>query len=537
MTATNEMDALYFSTFEQVKSDEFDFIVIGAGAYGSSFAHRLLQLDSKAKILIVEKGNYLIPDHIQNIPPTYINLNTTTGIRPWVYKGTPNLNFMPQIPYVGGRALFWNAWTPQPDQTEMPDWPEEAIDRLNSQWYETGEYMGRRYSLKTPGNQNDSLQATMRERLFSQIANISGASPQQSPSGLDSAMATGQGVPPEEWAKFSPISVLVSDIQAYPTRLKVVINAEVEKLIEKDNRISEIQTVAGTLKVGKANVILACNTLEAGFILTRSFPKDPLAGKNLCGHIRSWLAARVPADAVPGLTNQLQAVAYYVSGKDKTTNRLMHTHVSVVHNPTPRESLDVLYRILPDASTPEAVKTYQDPKYVVFMLHSMGEFLGEPSAKSWNYVTTTSNGESEVSIQMRPTDERFWDAMDKMTYDVMKALVGNAPIEYQHNQSDGSFTWEPEPPASIRNQGLVHEAGTLWMGDDAKTSVTRPDGRMHQFTNIYGLGSMLFPRPGSWNPTLTGVAQSFALAAQLANNLNATPNEKKLLHPRLAVPV
>ena len=94
MTATNEMDALYFSTFEQVKNDQFDFIVIGAGAYGSSFAHRLLQLDSKAKILIVEKGNYLIPDHIQNIPPTYIKLNTTTGIRPWIYTGTPNLNFM-----------------------------------------------------------------------------------------------------------------------------------------------------------------------------------------------------------------------------------------------------------------------------------------------------------------------------------------------------------------------------------------------------------------------------------------------------------
>lgn len=522
MTDRNEIDTLYFSTFDQIKNDQFDFIVIGAGAYGTSFAHRLLQLDAKAKILIIEKGNFLIPDHIQNIPPTYINLNTTVGTRPWLYKGTPNLNFMPQIPYIGGRALFWNAWTPQPDRTEMPDWPDDAIERLNREWYETGEYMGRRYTLKTPGNDNDSLQVTMRNRLFSQIANIQGADPQQSPSELDSAMATGQGVPPEEWAKFSPISVLVGDVQAYPTRLKVAVNAEVEKLIEKDGAISEIQTVAGNLNVGKATVILACNTLEAGFILTRSFPKDPLVGKNLCGHIRSWLAARVPATAVPGLTNQLQAVAYYLSGEDKETGRLMHTHISVIHNPTPKESMDVLYRILPDASTPEAVETYQDPKYVVFMLHSMGEFLGERSAKSWNYVTTTAKEESEVCIEMKPTDEHFWDAMDKMTYDVMKALVGDAPIEYQHNLSDGSFTWKPQPPASIRNQGLVHEAGTLWMGDDAKTSVTRHDGRMHHLNNVYGLGSMLFPRPGSWNPTLTGVAQSFALAAQLASKAHVS---------------
>uniref|UniRef100_A0A182SSW1 Uncharacterized protein n=1 Tax=Anopheles maculatus TaxID=74869 RepID=A0A182SSW1_9DIPT len=181
----------------------------------------------------------------------------------------------------------------------------------------------------------------------------------------------------------------------------------------------------------------------------------------------------------------------------------------------PAQSYDVLYRILPDASTPEAVATYQDPNYVVFMLHSMGEFLGERSADSWNYVSTNAQGEAEVYIQLQETDSRFWDAMDKTTYDVMYALAGDAPLEYQHNNPDGSFTWKNSPPDNIRNQGLVHEAGTLWMGDDPLTSVTACNGQMHRYHNVYGLGSMLFPRPGSWNPTLTGVAQSFALADEL----------------------
>ncbi|MBB1201821.1 GMC family oxidoreductase [Enterobacteriaceae bacterium 89] len=508
----SEVDNLYFSRFDQVKGQTFDYIVIGGGAYGTSFSHRVLQQNPEARILVLEKGNYLIPDHVQNIPPAYIKLNTSTGTRPWNYYGSPGLNFMPQIPYVGGRALFWNAWTPQPDDSEMPGWPQAAIERLNGQWYSTGEYMGRRYSLELPGNRNQPLNQLMRERLFSQLANISGAKPQPGPSALDSAMATGQGVAPEDWAKFSPISVLVNDVQQYPESLQVVVNAEVQKLVADGDRISEIITVDGTLNVGQARVILACNTLEAGFILSKSFPQDPLIGKNLCGHIRSWLAARIPASSVPALTGQLQAVAYYLPGIDKTTQRLMHTHISVVHNPQPKQSYDLLYRILPDASTPQAVATYQDPDYVVIMLHSMGEFLGERSADSWNYVSTSAKGESEVHIELQATDSTFWEGMDRTTYDVMAAIAGDAPLEYQHNNPDGTFSWERTPPDNIRNQGLVHEAGTLWMGDDPATSITAVNGQMHRYQNVYGLGSMLFPRPGSWNPTLTGVAQAFALA-------------------------
>lgn len=511
----NEIDKLYFCDFAKIKDQSFDFIVIGGGAYGTSFTHKALQYHPNARIAVLEKGSYLIPDHIQNIPPAYINLNTTTGIRPWSYKGTPNLNFMPQIPYVGGRALYWNAWTPQPDITEMPDWPLSAINRLNGEWFETGEYMGRRYSLKTPGNQNESLHQWAGMRVFSQLSHIYGAKPQPSPSALDSAMATGQGVPPEEWAKFAPISVLIQDVQRHPGNLKVAVNAEVEKLIAAKGKITEIQTRDGNLKVGDAKVILACNTLEAGFILTRSFPEDPLIGKNLCGHIRSWLAARIPASCVPALTGNLQAVALYLPGQDPDTGRLMHTHISVIHNPHPKQSADVLYKILPDASTPEAIATYQDPNYVVVMLHSMGEFLGERSADSWNYVGNDTSGNAVVNIQMRPVDNQFWDAMDKTTFDVLQALAGDAPVEYRHDNPDGSSDWKCTPPSSIRNSGLVHEAGTLWMGDNAETSVTRANGQMHRYANAYGVGSMLFPRPGSWNPTLTGVAQAFALAREL----------------------
>lgn len=522
--ALNEIDALYFTTVADIQDATFDYIVLGGGAYGTSFTHRILALDPKARVLVLEKGPSLIPEHIQNLPPTYVQLNTEVGVRPWTYSGSDALNFMPQIPYVGGRALFWNAWVPQPDVTEMPDWPQEAIDALKPEWYHAGVYMGRRYSLATPGNVNASLAQAMRNRLFAALADIDTATPQGDPRGLDSAMATGQGVPPEEWAKFSPIPILVADAQAHSDRLKVAVEAEATRLICDSGAITAIETVSGTVQTRGARVVLACNTLEAGFLMSRSFPDNPLVGKNLCGHIRSWLALRTPAEGFPGLTDGLQAIALYLPGRDAQDpdGRLMHTHVSVVHNPHPEEAYDVLYRVLPDASSPQAVAAYQDPRYVVVMLHTMGEFLGERSADSWNWANTDAQGNAQVHVQLRADDQAFWSSMDRTTFQVAEALVGDAPVEYQHTLDDGSIDWKPIPPESIHNTGLVHSAGTLWMGDDPATSVTDPTGKVHGVANLYGVGGMCFPRPGSWNPTLTGVAQTFALARRLAS----TPTEE-----------
>jgi choline dehydrogenase-like flavoprotein len=504
-----EMDKLYFQRLSEVADQTFDHIVVGAGAYGTAFAHRILELDRTARVLLIDKGVFLIPDHIQNLPPTYIDLNINTGIRPWRLVGSPN--FMPQIPYVGGRALYWNAWTPQPDETEMPDWPQAAVDGLKKHWYDAGAFMGRRYSLSIPGNRNEALTEVMRQRLFAGLGDIDAATPQGDPRALDSAMATGQAVAADDWAKFSPISVLVADLQAHPQRLSVAVGAEVTSLELDGDKVVRLQTTQGPLETRGANVILACNTLEAGFIGARSLPDNPLIGKNLCGHIRSWLAVRAPAASTPGLTDGLQVCGYYLPGRGRT-GRLMHTHITVTHNPTPAASADTLYRVLPDASTASAVAAYQDPSKVVIMLHTMGEFLGAPSADSWNFAGSDPDGGNLIQVEMQPEDSDFWEEVDTATFQIGEVLAGGEPVEYQQN--DGS--WALTPPDSIRNSGLVHESGTLWMGEDSATSVTDLTGKVHGVANLYGLGSMLFPRVGSFNPTLTGVAQSFGLAALLS---------------------
>jgi hypothetical protein len=73
-------------------------------------------------------------------------------------------------------------------------------------------------------------------------------------------------------------------------------------------------------------------------------------------------------------------------------------------------------------------------------------------------------------------------------------------------------------PFGSRRDGLGtthHEAGTLWMGDAATTSVTDSDGLIKGVANAYVAGPALFPTLGSPNPMLTGIA----LARRLGDTL------------------
>jgi len=56
------------------------------------------------------------------------------------------------------------------------------------------------------------------------------------------------------------------------------------------------------------------------------------------------------------------------------------------------------------------------------------------------------------------------------------------------------------------------------MGTDPATSATNPDCRLHCVSNAYAAGPALFPRAGSPNPMLSGVA----LARRLAEHLSDT---------------
>jgi hypothetical protein len=514
----------YYKKLPDVLGLSFDYIIIGGGAYGGSFAHRMLELDPKARILILEKGSIFFSDHSQNLPPEYVSAVYGPAVFPWVVDNPDKFFVAAQQPYVGGRAIFWNAWVPQPKPDEMPYWPPEVIASLEPEWDLVADLVGRRFTLACSGNDNAELDPIGRMRLFNAVQDgqISYAVPMTDPEQLSSAMAVGEGDSPHVFAKYAPVARLTKDVITYADRLYVVPLAQVVRL-DIDNGQAVMLHVAHPntpqdstpLAVNGAKVILANNTIEAAGLVKAALPEHPLVGKNLCVHNRSALTIRVPVEQFSGeLADRLQVCAYFLKGQ-MNAERFFHTHVSLVCNPRPKEDYAVMYRVLPDASSQQAVDIYETPGYVYILLQTLGEVLGERSPESWNYVTAQGE-DTIVRFVLREEDHQGWDMMDRFTWDAARALVGDATtVEYQLEDKNGGTYWTSTPPTSIKATMVFHEAGTFWMGDNPGGSVTDLNGRMHDVENLYGTGSMLFPSPGSWNPTFTGIAMAYALARTL----------------------
>ena len=79
--------------------------------------------------------------------------------------------------------------------------------------------------------------------------------------------------------------------------------------------------------------------------------------------------------------------------------------------------------------------------------------------------------------------------------------------------------WRTDPLVSSHPIGGYHHMGTTRMGDDPKTSVTDPAGRLHGMPNLWVAGSSLFPTGGWANPTLTIVALALRSAEKISAEL------------------
>ncbi|MFT3711880.1 MAG: GMC family oxidoreductase [Archangium sp.] len=71
----------------------------------------------------------------------------------------------------------------------------------------------------------------------------------------------------------------------------------------------------------------------------------------------------------------------------------------------------------------------------------------------------------------------------------------------------------PQPAAELPESAHVH--GTLRSGLDARTSVTRADGRFHDVTNLWCADGSLFPTSSGFNPTLTIMALATFVAGSM----------------------
>jgi glucose dehydrogenase len=65
-----------------------------------------------------------------------------------------------------------------------------------------------------------------------------------------------------------------------------------------------------------------------------------------------------------------------------------------------------------------------------------------------------------------------------------------------------------------------HVVGTYRMGTDPKTSVVNADQRAHDHSNLFLLGSGVFPTSASSNPTLTIAALALRAVGAITRSIN-----------------
>ena len=559
----------------------FDIIVLGGGSFGGVLAQHLFHNDKthSHRILVLEGGPFLLPEHVQNLPMLGLNppapSTTDPGPRaevwglPWqtdVQKGFPGLAYC-----IGGRSLYFGGWSPQLLDAEMARWPAavtQALKQPSGYFFQASQQIG---TSRTNDYIHGALHEALRSMLFNGINNglVPDAVPlAELPMHLEDAPLTSpafemykleaplaiQGGAPRSgyypFNKFSSVPLMTEATRAAQAeaggddvkkRLMIVPNCHVTRLLSVPEgngwRVAAVDTNLGMIGLPtQGKVIIALGTIESARLAMVSFANAPnasLMGTNLMAHLRSNLTLRIPRSALPeGLPNELQASALFLKGRYRhgPGAQFGFHHIQITAAGLDRPTADTepeLFKKVPSLDYFTPFLTANDDQ-VVITLRSIGEMEARNPNSRIRLTTPDEYSIPRAFVSINPStrDMALWDAMDRMADDTALVFANGHPYEVmvngvyqkvQANQAPRSVA-----PFATRRDGLGtthHECGTLAMGSDPLDSVTDLNGRLHFSPNTYISGPALFPSIGSPNPMLTGVA----LARRMGDTLMPPP--------------
>lgn len=556
-SARNVLDRLTWSTLSEARYDAypFDLIVIGGGTFGPILAEHVLRTDPTRcrRILLLEAGPFALTEHVRDL-----GQEVATHHEVWKKAWHGNVAF-PGLAYcLGGRSLYWAGWSPRLLDAEMAadpnPWPAEVVRDLADRYFrEAGEQLG----VDQTNGFIGSLQNALRQQLFDalqanaianavplaslpdhpalrgrstlasrDLINLLGLPAHQGETLSDRALldllkleapfATqrqryGQAC----FRRFTTVPLLMRASRMAQSeardgevgkRLTIVPNCHVKRLstkrVQGNLRVAGIETSQGFVTIPSTGaLVIALGTIESTRLILNALQNEPHSGdigKNLLAHLRSNFTIRIPRSALKTLDpweKYFSTAALFMKGR--------HTHAdgSAGH-----------FHLQITATGPDPRGSHAE--HITVTIRGVGEM--EPNNPN-NFVRLDAErdeyGEQRafVSLSVTSKDRRLWDAMDAAAQDVAKVFAGGGSMEILCRNRDGLGTTH-------------HEAGTLRMG-----SVTDSDCRLRDLSNAFVVGPALFPRNGSSNPVLTGVALARRLGDHLMHHLSRDDNSRYVL--------
>lgn len=557
-TASAVLDHVFFlsqNDWKRVREEEqFDFIIIGSGFCALGFAERALRNHPHARILIIERGPFFLPEHFQNLPLPY--QDTMGGMSetfPWTLsRRTHEQKFIQwqhgMVPFFGGRSTLWSAWCPRPTRDEMRGWPQGVMDAAE-RYFEDAERLLNVVSADKLDKGSTIppsagyrpifgiLQQKLTEMLMENLGKI-GSATRLIPAPLAVRSSQQYGVDFEKFAVPGPLlSLLDKQRQLFQqgtgAALKIVTNCVVTRVVHQDGVATALDTSRGVVNVGGAKLILAMGTIPPATLVLNSFPQLVTnAGQRYTAHFITSIVARVPREDFPfGATDlsDLELAAIYMAGEDHRTKHQYHLQLTALSDRDPKKNAATAARHMPDivaTASMEQLLTSED--HILLVCAVLGE-LDENNPDTWLRKTDGRDLTTNVLLQVQANenDLALWDTMDKATFQALEAVLspkGKSHVEYWHNDS-GKWLGERPPLNQIRVPGMVHEASTMHIGDD-DDAVVGLDYRLRGVENVYVTGAALWPSGGSWNPTMTMVALAQHLADTLTSSSTMTKTAK-----------
>jgi len=555
-TAQKVLDHVFFlseSQWKQVREEEqFDFIIIGTGFCSLAFAERILDSKPQARILMIERGPFFLPEHFQNLPiPYQKTLGGFSETFPWTLSARTasqppgHIGWQHgMVPFFGGRSIMWSAWCPRPTKEEMAFWPEQTIAAAQARFQSAEALLNvipadkidtqldpqQREQVTQQRPVYGTMQLSLQDMLNRNIGKIDSAT-RWLPAPLAAAADRAGGV---DFAKFSTpaaIMELASRQADLATRgkgspLRIVTECIVERIHQQDGAATALQTSRGVVNVGNAKLILAMGTLPPATLLMNSFPQVKRAGDRFTAHFITSVVARVPRKDYPfaDKLGELELAAIYLAGQNKHNAMQYHVQLSVLSDREPLKNAQKAARYMPDVVATASMAQLESSKdHLVFVCAVLGE-MDFRNPENHFHRNDQEDPTTNVTLQVLASenDRLTWDTMDEGTFQMMERVFApEGNVEYWHGDpNQGSWSAERPGVEARRVAGLVHEGSTLWIGDKDE-GVVGLDYRPHGVENVYVTGGALWPASGSWNPTMTMVALAQDLADQQLDNVNA----------------
>lgn len=461
---------------EQMAQREYDVLIIGTGAGGGAVLWRLCEKWRREgkRIGIIERGDQFIPTHARNLAT--MNQERLTAY--FSYLSQPLPGSLPEYPgarqlfALGGRTLFWYAFSPRLHEIDLLKWPI-PVSEMESYYGVAEEVM----KVTDSFAEGSSFTEILLERLW--MRGYSKAAP----------LPVAADIVPHSFGQIhtdmftSSISLLARALNQRPFDL--AINSRAVQILHDGGKVSGVKVMspdktAYTLRA--KTVVLSASTFETPRLLLNSGFRHPALGHYL--------------------TNQSFVQATGI--------------VSTADFPIPWGPLNIMIPQKPE--TPYSVLMTGPEAFYWYPVAYERPLDGETLVNFYGYGKVEPRYENRIALNPDNLDEfgfpeikvhfsfsaQDWDVVGQMTEGIRR-IARDAGVRLAPRNGNPAICLTPLGD-------LHHDSGTCRIGDDPVTSVADTSGQIRGMTGLYVADNSALPYIGAENQTLTTIALAIRTA-------------------------